>query len=263
MPALERPTTKPWRRPLRAVNRESAPFGYHVVVRVVRFFLPLLIRRSWRGQENIPTSGAALVVSNHLSNFDTPVLGEFVIWSGRWPRFLGKSEIWRVPVLGSLARSARQIPVQRNTPDAQQALVHAHEALAEGDVVAMFPEGTITADPDGWPMTARFGAARLALSHRIPVIPVAQTGTSALLGQKKLEWRRLFSLRRRPIHTWAGPAIDLERFRGEGEPSRASLEAASIAIMDQLSAMVAQLRGEAAPSDRFDMRAGRRVPQHR
>ena len=254
--------TKPWRLPLKAVNREPAPGVYPGLVWLVRRALSLLVRRHWGGRENVPSDGGVLVVANHISNFDVLVLGEFVIWAGRWPRFLGKAEIWKVPVLGWLARSCEQIPVLRNTAAARDSLIHAERALQDGKAVAVYPEGTITADPDGWPMTARTGAARLALKTGVPVIPIGQTGSEQVLGGKRLEWRRLFSLRRRPVHVLAGPPVDLSRFRADGEPTREAIEGAAVAIMDAITALVAELRGEPAPPDRWDLRAKARVPRN-
>ncbi len=251
--------SKPWRLPLRAANRESAPWAYRFLARMVHGLLGGLIRRNWAGQEKIP-QGGVLIVSNHLSNFDVLALGEYLIWSGRWPRFLGKSEIWKVPVVGWFARQCRQIPVVRNTDRAKDALIHARAALEAGECVAIFPEGTITADPDGWPMTGRLGAARLALATGAPVIPLAHIGSDALLGGKHLKLHRLFSLRRRPVCVMAAAPVDLSVFPTDSEPTRQELEAATDKIMTALTDVVSRLRGQTAPEDRWDMRAGRRVP---
>lgn len=257
------PTTKPWRLPLAQVNQEPAPPVYRGLAQLVRRVLPLFVTRTWAGREKLPATGGVLVVANHISNFDVLVLGEFVIMAGRWPRFLGKAEIWKVPVIGWLARACEQIPVLRNTANAKDSLVHARRALEQGRAVAMYPEGTITADPDFWPMTGRTGAARLALETGVPVVPIGQAGAEKVLGGKRLEWRRLFSLRRRPVSLLVGDPVDLARFRGEGEPSKETLEAATVAIIDAITALVEQVRDEEAPTDRWDMRIGARVPQLR
>lgn len=258
-----RPEVNAWKLPLRAVNREPAPPVYRGLLRLVRGVLPLLVKRTWQGRENVPAEGGVLVVANHIGNFDVLVLGEYLVWAGRWPRFLGKAEIWKVPVLGWLARACEQIPVLRNTDSAKDSLVHARRALEQGRAVAVYPEGTITADPDGWPMVGRTGAARLALETGVPVVPVAQIGAEKVLGGKHLEFRRLFSLRRRPVHVVAGTPVDLDRFRTGGEPDGETLAAATVAIMDALTELVEQLRGERAPAGRWDMRSGQRVPQVR
>lgn len=255
-------TTKAWRLPLATVNHEPAPWVYRALVRLVRMVLAVLTRRHWAGRDHIPASGGAVLVANHISNFDVLVLGEYIIWAGRWPRYLGKAEIWKVPVLGWVARQCEQIPVLRNTAQAKDSLVHAKRALERGKLVAMYPEGTITGDPDGWPMNPRTGAARIALETGVPVIPVGQLGADAVLGGKTLEWRRLFSLRRRPVHVLAGEPVDLDRYRGR-ELDKETLELASVAVMDAVTSLVEQLRGEKAPADRWEMREGKRVPQNR
>lgn len=264
--AVELPThaPKPWRLPLKSVNHEPGPWVYRfIVLRLARMVVPLVASRHWAGQERIPRTGGVLVVANHISNFDPIVLGEYLIWAGRWPRYLGKSDIWRVPVLGWVARQCDQIPVYRNSERAKDSLIHARRALKQGKLVAMYPEGTITGDPEGWPMNPRTGAARIALETGVPVIPVGQLGADRILGGKRIELRRILSLRRRPVHVLAGDPVDLDRFRTGDEPDKVTLEAASVAIMDAVTALVEQLRGETAPLDRWELRVGGRVPQRR
>lgn len=257
------PRTKPWQRPLREVNHEPAPRAFKALVHVARMVIPLLTTRRWLGQEHIPATGGVIVVANHVSNYDAVVLGEYLIWAGRWPHFLGKIELWRVPVLGWVARACEQIPVERGTAHASDALVHARRALEAGQMVTIYPEGTITKDPDGWPMTARHGAARLALQTGMPVIPAAQIGAENVLGGHKVEVRKLFSLRRRPVAVKAGPALDLSRFGQQDDPTKETLEQVSVQMMDAITDLYAELRGEPAPSDRWDLRRNARVPQSR
>lgn len=164
-------------------NRESAPRAYRLLATIGRFLVPLVARRRWLGEEHIPATGPAIVVANHISNIDPILIGEFLIWNGRWPRFLGKASLWKVPVLGWMLAKADQIPVYRDSERAAESLVHAKEALEAGKLVTIYPEGTITGDPDGWPMTGRRGAAHLALVTGAPLIP----------------WRRL-----EPTSSWVG-----------------------------------------------------------
>ncbi len=252
-------TGKPWRRRLRSVNHEPAPWVYHTIAHLANAALSLLGRRHWVGQEHIPREGAAIVVANHISNADPVILGEYLIWGGRWPRFLGKADIWKIPVLGWVARQCEQIPVHRGTTRARDSLVHAERALRKGQLVAIYPEGTITADPDTWPMTGRRGAARLALTSGVPVIPVAQMGAQLILGQKQLDWRRIIG-RRRDLHLVAGPPIDLSRYEGV-EPTTQVQDEVTELFLDVITGMVAELKGEQPPDGRFDIRVGRRVPR--
>ena len=158
------------RLPLRVANPTPVQPVYRRLVRFAGRLLRLMVDRDWDDAANLPATGGVIVVSNHISYFDPPNLAHYLVWNGRWPRALGKADLWRVPVIGWLAKSTGQIPVERGTERAKDALVHAREALDQGECVVIYPEGTVTADPQTWPMTARPGAARLALASGAPVI---------------------------------------------------------------------------------------------
>lgn len=240
-------------------NREPAPRAYRALAAIARLVIPLRARTRWSGQQHIPTSGPAIVVANHISNVDPVLLGEFLIWNGRWPRFLGKASIWKVPVLGWIIAKADQIPVYRDSQRAAESLVHATEALDAGKLVAIYPEGTITADPDGWPMTGRRGAATLALASGAPVIPVVQVGADQILGGRHVSLKGLFG-RRKDVSVTAGPPIDLTRYLGL-EPTKQVLDEVTDLFLDTLTSMRAQVTGLTPPAGRFDLRQGRRVEQ--
>ena len=104
-----------------------------------------------------------LVVMNHISHIDPPIDAVFVHRNGRVPRFLAKDSLFRMPVFKHMISGAGSIPVYRASASAGDSLVAAKEALRDGKLVVIYPEGTITRDPDGWPMRSRTGVARLAL----------------------------------------------------------------------------------------------------
>ncbi|CAI9408369.1 lysophospholipid acyltransferase family protein [Aestuariimicrobium sp. T2.26MG-19.2B] len=247
--------------PLRRANHEDGGRVFTALGRFVHAAMGLLVTHDWRGSDRLPQTGGVLVVSNHLSYFDAVALGEFLIWSGRWPRYLGKVQLWKTPVVGWLARSCEQIPVDRGSAKAAEVLVTAQGALDDGRCVTMYPEGTLTRDPETWPMTARSGAARLALRSQHPVVPVGQWGANHVIGGTGMGMPRFFPRKR--IHVCCGEPIDLSDLRPwvgterEGEAVRA----ASVRIMDALTGLVEELRGTPAPRDRWDTRVGARVPQ--
>jgi len=249
--------TRPWKRPLSQVITEPASRTFRGLARFVNTVVPLVARRHWEGQEHIPQTGPVIVVATHISNADPVLLGEYLIWSGRWVHYLGKSDIWKVPVLGWLGRACEQIPVYRNTERASEALVHAREALAKGQLVAIYPEGTITRDPEGWPMTGRRGAAQLALMTGAPVVPVVQVGSDKILGGHRIELRRLFS-GRHDVYLKAGRAIDLSEFEGR-ELTKELADEVTDRFLETLTAMRAELTGLTPPDGRWDMRVGARV----
>jgi putative phosphoserine phosphatase/1-acylglycerol-3-phosphate O-acyltransferase len=130
------------------------------------------------GTANIPASGPAIVVGNHRSYFDSAALALMIAKTDRTIRFLGKKEVFDAPVLGQIATAMGGIRVDRGT-GSDEPLQAAAEALANGDLVALMPQGTIPRgraffDPK---LKGRWGAARLAAMSGAPVIPVGLWGT--------------------------------------------------------------------------------------
>jgi len=143
----------------------------------LRQFVPYA-RFDIAGTDRIPRKGAAIVVANHRSYFDPMTLGFAVSDTGRTLRFLGKKEVFDVPVVGQLARLMGGIRVDRGT-GSDEPLREAAEALESGQVVMLMPQGTIPRgkaffDPE---LQGRWGAARLAAMTRAPVIPIGLWGT--------------------------------------------------------------------------------------
>jgi putative phosphoserine phosphatase/1-acylglycerol-3-phosphate O-acyltransferase len=129
------------------------------------------------GIEHIPRFGPAIVVANHRSYFDIVALGLAVVRAGRPVRFLAKREVIDAPVIGPIARAMGAIRVDRGS-GSDEPLELAAEALEGGEVVAIFPQGTIPRgeafhDPV---LQGRTGAARLAAMTRAPVVPVGLWG---------------------------------------------------------------------------------------
>ena len=243
--------------PLREANPTPVQPTYRRLAWVGGGLLRLLTRQDWGPADNLPAAGGVIVVANHISNFDPAALAQFLIWHGRWPRALGKADLWQVPVIAWLATQCGQIPVERNTARAGNALVPAEEALKRGECVLIYPEGTITADPDGWPMTAHAGAARLALSTGFPVVPIGQWGAQQVMGGKKPTFPTFFP--RSTMTLRVGEPIDVTDLAGRTD--RAAVLEVGRRMMASITALVAGIRGEVAPTERYDLRAGRRVPQ--
>ncbi|MFC4533629.1 lysophospholipid acyltransferase family protein [Sphaerisporangium dianthi] len=210
--------------------------------------LLLFTKRDWRGRANVPRTGGMIIAANHLSWSDPLLFAHFAYNSGRWPVYLAKSGVFDIPVVGTIVRKCRQIPVFRGSTDAARSLKEAEQALVEGSCVIFYPEGTITRDPDFWPMAAKTGVARLALATGVPVIPVAHWGAQELLpyGQKK---PRLFP--RKTFRVIAGPPVDLSKYAGQPMRSQV-LKDATADIMTAITAQLAELRGEKAPDTPFD-----------
>ncbi|MEL4505709.1 lysophospholipid acyltransferase family protein [Luteococcus sp. H138] len=213
-------------------------------------------RYDWRHQERIPQTGGVLVVANHISNYDPIALGDFLIWSGRWPRFLGKSELWKVPVVKFFAKGCRQIPVERNSARAVDSLQAARDAINAGEMVVIYPEGTVGTDPDGWPMTGRTGAARLALDTGCTVLPVGQWGAQEIMPGKTVGVPKFFP--RKTLRMNVGEPLDLSDL--VNHPDRhAAVRVATERMLDSITTLVAELRELPVPTDRYDVRKKARV----
>jgi len=124
-----------------------------------------------RGTEHVPARGPVLIVANHSSFLDPPLVG------GVAPRpvtFMAKAELFRVPLFGALIRRLNARPVRREGADAG-ALRAALRILQEGGVLLMFPEGT--RGPEGTLREPKPGAAMLAVMSGAPVVPVFIKGS--------------------------------------------------------------------------------------
>nr|WP_246421914.1 lysophospholipid acyltransferase family protein [Nocardiopsis mwathae] len=209
----------------------------------------------WRGQHHIPREGGVILASNHLSLADPLTIAHYLYVAGRrWPTFTSKDSVFKIPVVGFVARSTGQIGVRRGSTDAVKALQDAEKALVEdGCSVIFYPEGTCTRDPGEWPMTAKTGVARLALTTGVPVVPVAHWGEQHLL---RYGTTRLRPFPRKRVQYLAGPPVDLDKYRGE--PITASLlRDATADIMRAITALQAEIRGEEPPAIPYDPRAAR------
>jgi 1-acyl-sn-glycerol-3-phosphate acyltransferase len=205
--------------------------------------LSIWTRHTWTGQENVPAQGGIILVPNHVSHFDPLVIAHYVYGAGRWPRFLGKASLWKVPLLGPLLRKTHQIPVERGSVEAVRSLDVLVDALDQGGAVIIYPEGTTTREPDLWPMRGKTGAARLALVTGAPVIPIANWGAERVFDPRtgKLRFRP-----RTPVSVTAGKPVDLSRWAG-ATPSRAVLDEMTDAIMLRVRDLLTEIRAGHPP----------------
>ncbi len=234
------------------LHTPTAGLWIRLCVLVIYPFVGIVFRVRWRHLDRVPARGGVTIAINHISHVDTMLMARLVWQSGRIPRFLIKSELFDMPVLRWVVRGAQQIPVYRGTADAADSVRAAAERLDAGEAVIFYPEGTITHDPQQWPMQARTGIARLVLLRPdYPVVPVGQWGAQ----QRRVRaWQRL---KRRPAGASVGQPLDLSRYRGS-EPSPETLREITDMIMAAVRAEVAEVRGAPAPAG-FYPPAGRSV----
>lgn len=213
--------------------------------------ISLLAKIRITGAEKLPQKGAFVLAPNHYSEFD-PLIVALAVWRiGRAPRFMAKESLFRVPVLGWFLTHTGMIPVARTSSAsaAKQTMKQSEELVEHGRGVIVYPEGTLTRDPDMWPMRGKSGAVRLALADGIPLIPMAHWGTQAIMGryQKGLS---LWPLRKR-VEVVVGDPVDVSDLRGRaGEP--AALNEATTRLMNAITALLEELRDEKAPTERWN-----------
>jgi 1-acyl-sn-glycerol-3-phosphate acyltransferase len=163
--------------------------------------LHLVYRLRPRGLENLPNDGGFVLACNHVSSFDPWPLG-LPLWPRRQLRFMAKSELYWWP-LTIVLNGAGAFPVKRGQRDTL-AIETAVELVREGNVVAMFPEGTRRTKGlvKKFEARPRSGAARIALEGGVPLVPAAVAGTDGLT-------------RLAPLRVAYGSPVDIDDLRGE------------------------------------------------
>ncbi len=211
------------------------------------FFYPvgwLSARPRFAGLDHIPRSGGVVVAANHISHIDPIYSGLAVHLARRVPRFLAKDSLWRVPVLGTVLRATGQIPVFRQTAEARSSLRDGIAALEQGKVLVVYPEGTISRDPEHWPMHPRTGVARLALSSGAPVVPMVHWGTHEVLDGYHKRYR---PVPRTTVTVRCGEPVDLSAYRGRPVDAVLLREVTDL-VMGRVRDLLAEVRAEPAPA---------------
>jgi 1-acyl-sn-glycerol-3-phosphate acyltransferase len=175
--------------------------------------IAVFLMRAWfglrvRGAEHVPASGPALIVSNHQSILDPPVIGGA---ARRQIYFLAKAELFRIPMFGSLIRALHARPVRREGSD-PGALRTAAQLLGEGKALLVFPEGTRSLN--GRLGEGKSGVGMLAVTSGAPVVPVYVSGTLEAL-PKGSAWPR-----RSQVSVSFGPALHFKPRNGAGRKER-------------------------------------------
>lgn len=224
--------------------------AYRFIVLIARPLMMVFTRRVWVGGEKLKTKSGVIIVSNHTSNFDPLVLAHFINDNGRLPQFLAKAEVFKLPIAGAILKAAGQIPVHRRTAIAVNALSDAEKAVNSGGTAVIYPEGTLTFDPNLWPMTGQSGAARLALATKAPLFPVAQWGAHKVIPRFR---KGLKLIPPQTLFVTCGDPVDLSDLY-DREITAELLTTATDRIMDALTKELAVIRAEAPPLVRWDRR---------
>jgi 1-acyl-sn-glycerol-3-phosphate acyltransferase len=191
--------------------REAGSPLYRFSRSLLRTLFRLFNRWEVSGQEHVPESGGLLLIANHTSYADPPIVGAAC---PRPVNFMAKAELFQIPLLAGFIRRTHAFPVQRGSGD-RAALRRAVRLLRDGKVVLIFPEGARSSD--GRLKGLEIGAAFIALSGQAQVVPIAIVGADRLLPRGKP------ILLPAKLRVRFGPALDLSRFRGR-RPTRQVLQ---------------------------------------
>ncbi|MBI2708478.1 MAG: HAD-IB family hydrolase [Actinobacteria bacterium] len=182
------------------------------------------------GVDHLLSRGPAIVVANHRSYFDPVAIAYLTARAGRPVRFLGKKEVFDAPIVGQLAKAFGGIRVERGS-GSDEPLAAAAEALAGGQVVVILPEGTIPRGPAFFDpeLKGRWGAARLAATAQVPVIPVGLWGTEQVWPRNARVPNVLNVFDPPTVRIRVGPPVKLPERKAE--PTKAMLTADTKKIM--------------------------------
>jgi 1-acyl-sn-glycerol-3-phosphate acyltransferase len=229
--------------------QEKRGWAFNIAVPIIKSLLLATTRREWIDGERIPATGGVIVALNHISHADPLTAAHLVYDHGRKPRYLAKAALFDTKVVGAILRGCGQIPVKRDTKDAVGAYKAAVDAIRAGECVVIYPEATITRDPDMWPMRGKSGAARIALETGCPVIPVGQWGAHEILPPYT---KKPHVVPRRKVVMRVGPPVELDDLRALPR-TQAVVNEATERILTAITHQLELIRGDKAPAERYDM----------
>jgi len=189
-------------------------------------FAALGLKARVHGGEHLPRDGGAVLASNHVSYLDFIFAGYAARPSGRLVRFMAKDSVFRHRVAGPIMRSMKHIPVDREAGSAS--FSHAVAALADGEVVGVFPEATMSRSFE--PKAFKTGAVRMADEAGVPLVPMALWGTQRLWCYDTRSSMKQYGV---PVEIFVGAPIDAS---GDPEQATARLRESVIDLVAQAQA---------------------------
>lgn len=230
-------------------RRPEKTFGWHLIAATLLPILTLMARYPVIDGEKLPKTGAFILAPNHFSEIDPVIMGRFMWKLGRVPRFLAKASVFKIPVLGAVLRWSGQIPVEREGRGRLDAPLKAAQQLVDNELaVIIYPEGSLTRDPDLWPMRGKTGAVRMALQVGVPIIPAAHWGTQHIMARYS---KKISFFPRKTVTCKIGDPVDLSDLAGR-PLDQATLAEGTDRVMAAIAALLGDLRGETPPAERWN-----------
>lgn len=210
---------------------------YYFISWSIRVLMRLMGGFHVRGKENLP-AGGAVICGNHVSYLDPPVLGGAIV--PRRAYYMAKKELFEVPLLGPVIRTAYAFPVDRGHFD-RKAVRYGIELLQKGEYLVVFPEGQRSLDGSLQPANA--GPALMASKAGVPIVPVAIKGTNDVMPPGK------FGLNRGKVFVDIGQPIYPSQF-GQGKLDKDQLAAfteAAMSCIEEMQKLQYERMGQVAP----------------
>lgn len=237
--SLQMPELKPGR---------EITWQMRVLAVILRPWVRLLYKVKVTGMENLPKSGGYVLAANHVTTVDALAVAYMMYFRlHRAPHFLAKEGLFKTPIVGPVLLAVGQIPVFRGQRKNNDPMEAAYKVLRAGHVIGIFPEGTLTRDPDLWPMRGRTGAIRLAIETGVPIVPVGQWGTEKVMETYS---SKLMPKPWHKVNIVIGKPIGISAYVDK-KTSTEDLVLLTERVMNEITKLVEQLRGEKAPSKRF------------
>ena len=233
--------------PIPKIPKKENTLAFKLIAIFLAPLLRLFFNIKTEGVEKLPKGGYVLV-GNHLSYLDPLAFAYSVyIHMKRVPHYLAKESLFRVPVLRQILPRVGQIPVYRGGKNNEEPLRAAKEFIKAGQVVVVFPEGTLTRDPELWPMRGKSGAIRMAFELGVPIVPAAHWGVDKVMGNYSSK------IRPNPFHLVRikiGDPIVLSK--EPKAPTAKEVSNATAKVMAEIASLVGELRGEQPPKELWD-----------
>ncbi len=230
-------------------RRPEKTLGWHLIAATLLPILTLMARYPVIDGHKLPKTGAFILAPNHFSEIDPVIMGRFMWKLGRVPRFLAKASVFKNPVLGAVLRWSGQIPVEREGRGRLDAPLKAAQQLVDNELaVIIYPEGSLTRDPDLWPMRGKTGAVRMALQVGVPIIPAAHWGTQHIMARYS---KKISFFPRKTVTCKIGDPVDLSDLAGR-PLDQATLAEGTDRVMAAIAALLGDLRGETPPAERWN-----------
>lgn len=234
----------------RSSAEKRRPNFFWVLATLILPLWSLMVRYRFTPTSKLPAEGPFILAPNHHSEIDPIIMGAATWHLGRLPRFMAKASLFKVPVLRWFLDASGQIPVERSgaVSSTGNPMGAAARLIENRSGVIVYPEGSLTRDPDLWPMRGKTGAVRLALEGNIPLYPAAHWGVQELMPRYA---KAIRPFPRKHITVAVGEPLDLSEFQGRAIDQK-TVTAATEKLMNAIAELLGELRGETPPEKRWN-----------